>query len=442
MADPLTILSVIEGSLSLIIQCSSVAKTLNDIAGKFKQLRLTILSMTQELETIEFAWTRIKVWSQQYVEDAADLEDSESLDRSFLDRLRRSLECGRIVMGALQDDLDEFVGTGGTLSFTQRARVAWNAKTSKDHQDRIRGQTAAMNLLLQVLDLPTPKARTSLVEAQRRQFSESDESAYSIIPSQMSLKQSSHFSWPSRNSSVASVDLVYRRLSFEDDLFTGAVYKRNFKKLLVDTLHRTKCGGNAGQNLGNDMGVRGSPGTLQKQSSPQAEGAVARGTDPLYSHPETLPPKSLVLYSTSQLSRALLNAVGIGRLDHVEALLKYRAPIDCRMSHTELTPLHIAAAQGQIAMTKLLLKFGADVHSKTSNFLEPVDLALAGAFDKVVQILINAGADFQHIVINHKMPLHSLASQFGQSKLIESYVANGADVDVRDEANRTALDVA
>ena len=65
-------------------------------------------------------------------------------------------------------------------------------------------------------------------------FQKSDESAFSIIPSHMS----SRFSVSTKESedlpdSNSIEDMVYRRLSFEDLLFTARVYKRNYRNAMM-----------------------------------------------------------------------------------------------------------------------------------------------------------------------------------------------------------------
>lgn len=234
MADPLSIISLIEGSVGLILQCGSVAKSLGDIAGKFKQAKLSAISMKVEVNTVEFAWTRIKKWTQLYAGVATDtVLVLDFVDPTFLERLDQSLECGTLVMSALQEDLSTYTESAETLSFPQRSRLIWNEKALQDHQHRIRGQVLAMTLLIQALELPTPEGRSQLLQTEEYQLRRTDESAYSIIPSRMSSRSCLRLSKTlhARDSriSIESADLVYRRLSSEDDLFTTAVYKRNHR---------------------------------------------------------------------------------------------------------------------------------------------------------------------------------------------------------------------
>ena len=99
-----------------------------------------------------------------------------------------------------------------------------------------------MALLLQVLELPSPKGRDHQLKSQERKFRKFDESAYSIVPSRMSSRISVATSTRSQGSQISleSADSVYRRLSFEDDLFTAAVYKRNYRNPLIDSLFKQK----------------------------------------------------------------------------------------------------------------------------------------------------------------------------------------------------------
>ena len=226
MADPISIISLVEGSITLIVQCGSAIKSLNEIAGKYKQAELILSSMIQEVDVIELAWKRIKDWSESYTNEAGDGE--------LLERLDKSLKCGTNVISALQDDLLDYGSK--KLGFMQRTRLNWNEKVLRDHQDRIRGQVQAMSLLLQVMELPTSKARSKQLQRARNTFLKSDESAYSIVPSRMSISSSA------RNSvlSVESAELIHHRWSFEGDLMGARVYKRNYAKNLINAFLHSK----------------------------------------------------------------------------------------------------------------------------------------------------------------------------------------------------------
>ena len=227
MADPVTVLAIVNGSAGLILKCGGVIKSLHEVAGKHKKAAIAVMSLVSEVDTIELAWTRIKDWAEAYSKDAA-------VDTGLLERLNRSLECGALVMSALQNDISDYQRNGPTLSFRQRSKAVWNETALQDHQDRVRGQAVAMSLLLQVLQLPTIEGQSQLLQESHQVFQNSDESAYSIVPS----RRSSSIQSSNARDSVEITDLVYRRLSFEDDLFAGPVYKRRYGDPLIHSVFR------------------------------------------------------------------------------------------------------------------------------------------------------------------------------------------------------------
>ena len=231
MVDPVSVLAIVDGSTSLVLKCASVIKSLHDIADKHKKATITIMSMAAEVDTIELAWSRVKEWAQDCPKDTAS-------DMKLLQRLDRSLECGALVLSALQTDLSEYNKSESTLSFRQRSKAVWNEAALKDHQDRIRGQAAAMALLLQALQLPTRDARQKLLHESRHTLRDSDESAYSIVPSWRSSRGSVSTHSAGSRISIETNDLIYRRLSCEEDLFAARVYKRKYGNPLIHSVFR------------------------------------------------------------------------------------------------------------------------------------------------------------------------------------------------------------
>ena len=226
MVDPISIISLVEGSVSLILQCGNTIKSLNDIARRYKQAELTLSSIIQEVDIIELAWKRIKDWFESYTIEAGDVE--------LLERLDKSLKCGTKVISAIQNDLLEYESK--KLGFMQRSKLNWNAKALRDHQYRIRGQVQAMSLLLQVIELPTSNARSEQLQTAQHKLLKSDESAYSIVPSQMSISSSA------RDSifSVESAEFIHHRWNFESDLFGARVYKRSYARNLINSVLQSK----------------------------------------------------------------------------------------------------------------------------------------------------------------------------------------------------------
>ena len=144
MPDPFTIVQVVSASASLAMQCAQVAKGLHDLAGKYKTAEMDILSMANELDILHLAWERIESVLQSW-------EQSDAADDGLLAELRLKLQFGNLVVSSLANDLDGFIKR--PFNFLQRTKYVWDEENFRGHQDRIRGQVAAVNLLVSVLNL-------------------------------------------------------------------------------------------------------------------------------------------------------------------------------------------------------------------------------------------------------------------------------------------------
>ena len=140
--DPVSIVGLVEGSIGLAVQCGSILKRLNSLAGQYKYAKLTILTMVQNLEIMQLSWDRIGVWSVDYVPKSS---------HDISQRLERFLETGSLVLGALEEDLRSY--DVSDMSFRERSRLLWNESIMQGHQNRIRDQAQSMSLLLQAIQL-------------------------------------------------------------------------------------------------------------------------------------------------------------------------------------------------------------------------------------------------------------------------------------------------
>ena len=143
--DPVSVISLVDAAIGLAFKCAEAGKKMNDLASKYKNAQLTVISMIQYLDTIQYAWERIASWTKTYTPEA------EVDDDHFILRMARILETGTLVMDALEEGLAEF--SDEHIAFGQRVRLIWNENTFLDHQSRIRDQASSMSLLLQAITL-------------------------------------------------------------------------------------------------------------------------------------------------------------------------------------------------------------------------------------------------------------------------------------------------
>ena len=463
--DLVTIVQVVEGSLSLALQCGNATKTLSDIAAKYKYAKLTIVSMVQGLNTIQLAWSQIGEWSQGYVPETAG-------DREFLQRLQRSLENGFVIMDALEGDLKPY--QTNTLSFIQRSKAIWNENTLRGHQDRIGHQALAMSCLLQAIQFKSSQARTRLMDEAEPTLRRSDESAYSIVPSRMSSRVSeSNYRNSTGSTSIASAEMTYRRLSFENDLFTATAYKRNYRNPLIDHLFnsrhpkplkpnfmsatRTKStassvdGGalipNTHESLqihvqkefANEEAKQSSVSALESLSKSDNDKALleaCRSGDIKLIESCLKNHKSYDVQSTARkllLLELLKDAIVAGYLDVVRKLLSLNIPLNSRpwsslLDTHDWLPLQFSAHRCDVAVTNLLLEAGANV-SPVGSGTKPIHIASHRGSLEITSMLLSAGAAADTPDTFGFQPIHLASTYAERSTQIALLVSAGASVE-------------
>ncbi|KAL8835110.1 MAG: hypothetical protein Q9176_007104 [Flavoplaca citrina] len=287
--DPASIFSIIAGSAGLALQCGKLIRDLHDVTDMYKNANLTIVSMITGLETIQWAWGRIQAILEISTDDQSCA--SQNMDADTFHQLERSLNGGRIVIAALEEDLkplaatslqDHGAATGHRI--LNRVRIVWNATALREHQERIRDQMNSMNLMISVLKLPNPMTRRESLGANMDILRKSDESACTIVPSRLSTVTPSL--WSRTNDSIVSEEyessLVYRELAIDDGLFTAKVYKRNYRvqefPRVESEVLKAEISNKALRNLSSSAVVSSTP-RMDRSHGPSTTGATEYTTN-------------------------------------------------------------------------------------------------------------------------------------------------------------------
>ena len=117
---------------------------------------------------------------------------------------------------------------------------------------------------------------------------------------------------------------------------------------------------------------------------------------------------------------------------------------DCSMSFARAVNLPDAVRAGDIAAVRSVIKSGVDVNQPNA-WGTPLDIAVSKGSDKIVQLLIDAGADIEGATLpgaGGEHPLHLAAMRSWGANTARLLVSRGAQLDARDAAGRTPLIIA
>jgi ankyrin repeat protein len=126
-------------------------------------------------------------------------------------------------------------------------------------------------------------------------------------------------------------------------------------------------------------------------------------------------------------------------VDTVRFLLKHGTDVNARRSGDICTPLHLAANNGELGVTRLLLDHTADVNSRNNKGQTPLHLVsrLEMSLNEsdrpgVVRLLIAHGADVNARDMTHATPLH-YASHRGRLEVAQVLLDHGATASDQDD---------
>ena len=441
--DPASIFAIVEGAGGLALKCVSLAKTLNDFASKYKQARLTVLSMVQHLEIVQLAWERINKWSQKYSQDVAGAICEE--DEKLLKRLQTSLDVGYLVMEALEDDLLPFQRQLDNLGVRGKTKIVWSESALNAHQDRLGHQVQAMTCLLQTVQLELPENRRSFLELSEPILFKSDESAYSIVPSRMSSKLSLS------TTNTGSASLQYHPLAFEDALFTARVYKRNYRNRVIDRLFKARTDRDErGATVEDETAFPSGSATTSNPLHP------SRNVDLLFMRAcqrSATDMAKIILFSGRQVDSqkvsfdvirwSLADAVLSDRFAAAQAILHISSERDVNhlMKEDGLFLIERACAKPDNGFLELLLEAAAQCNDRVARFDLNGQLLKAASTSscRMMVMLIDAGADVSCADEHGFQPLHLVSVRPEGQEYMQKLLDCGADIDAQNDAGMTPL---
>ena len=116
--------------------------------------------------------------------------------------------------------------------------------------------------------------------------------------------------------------------------------------------------------------------------------------------------------------------------------------VNCHASDgRKSTPLHLAAGYNRTRIVQLLLQHGADVHAKDKGGLVPLHNACSYGHFEVTELLIRHGANVNAMDLWQFTPLHEAAHK-GRTEVCSLLLSHGADPQALNCHAKSAIDVA
>ena len=142
--DPVSLLGVISGSITVVATIGNTLKALNELRGKYTDADQSIRTFITQLTAIRVAINLIQEWGREDLVEAPNQPE-------LVDQLETTIDGCREAMGALAEDVANVVrGTAAqrTMPFDARTRYLWNEGIMKEHQNRLQSQVMVLQFLV------------------------------------------------------------------------------------------------------------------------------------------------------------------------------------------------------------------------------------------------------------------------------------------------------
>ncbi|KAL8780151.1 MAG: hypothetical protein Q9213_006606 [Squamulea squamosa] len=282
-------------------------------------------------------------------------------------------------------------------------------------------------------------------------------SALSIVPSRISVD--------STETDRLSIfdDMMFHRLSIDNDLYTSNVYKRNYRnrrhtssspsqvsltRVLTGSAYLTPA-----KTSTHEPGLSSSFATLRDaplelgSSCPHADpyadmvhgsqvGSLSSAVADKLSHAEPVTVRTQETHNNYELESVLLDACRHGNIQLADELLCAGVSVHCRIKEADdlvdgSTPIHLAARYSQPQVALKLLHHNAFVNDRHHGGRRPLHEAAEVGDDTTTRILLEHGARPGLRDSRGLEPLH-LACLYGSTKVAALLLDAGSAVDSAD----------
>ncbi|KAL8893724.1 MAG: hypothetical protein Q9192_004985 [Flavoplaca navasiana] len=220
--DPASILGLIATAGTIASAITKTIRDLSDLRAQYTDANLRIRLLVQELSTIKSALSQINDW-------AHFLDDNHN-QAELKDALQVALDGVELAMGALAEEVHALVHDTSTsanvaLSFRDKTKFAWNEQNMKEHENRLRAQVSALQLLLQASQCASRPEQSELLRAphNRRIIQKVAEDSITLRASMSTAGSRRSAPTITTTEEMTTADKVF---DWDDDIVNAATYRR------------------------------------------------------------------------------------------------------------------------------------------------------------------------------------------------------------------------
>jgi len=137
----------------------------------------------------------------------------------------------------------------------------------------------------------------------------------------------------------------------------------------------------------------------------------------------------------------IFTAAQLGKRERIIALLDTEPTLVNNRTSRDLTPLHLAAANGRAVVVTCLIERGASIEAKGQWSQTSLLMAVLHGHIPIVKLLLEYGADINVRDNWNRTPVYT-AAWSGRLEVVELLASQGGDIKARDNYNNTPMNVA
>lgn len=209
---------------------------------------------------------------------------------------------------------------------------------------------------------------------------------------------------------------MYRPLSFENDLFTARVYKRNYSRPIVRRDSKPR----------RPMKVEEVAAHISDQDVKE-DLTYTSGSEGVSNHVQGTMRDEIAVPGLEAIHIAAKN----GHLGVLKSLINRGGNIEIRGLSTGERPLHVAIQAGHLSIVQYLVEKGADILAPDNQGTQPIHVAARIGSIEILKFLIDTGAAIDSRDSSGRQPLHYTSMYLDKPDVIQFLQGQNADLEAR-----------